>query len=158
LTTYILHHGGYDLKGLYSLEEYYAQNLGDYYQALTIGTSHNYYFGRAEADITPWVEYFCKGMADACEKVVEQMERVQGAPDQSRALRSLDAQQRKILLLFKESETITAQDVARLFDFQPRTARALCLKLIKAGFLVPVTLAKKSRKYALNERYAHLID
>ena len=27
LTTLILHLGGYDLKGLYSLEEYYAQKL-----------------------------------------------------------------------------------------------------------------------------------
>jgi Fic family protein len=31
LTTLILHLGGYDLKGLYSLEEYYARNLGAYY-------------------------------------------------------------------------------------------------------------------------------
>jgi Fic family protein len=37
LTTLILHLGGYDLKGLYSLEEYYARNLGDYYKALTVG-------------------------------------------------------------------------------------------------------------------------
>ena len=41
LTTLILHLGGYDLKGLYSLEEYYARNLADYYEALTIGPSHN---------------------------------------------------------------------------------------------------------------------
>lgn len=159
LTSYLLHYGGYDLKGLYSLEEYYAQNLGDYYQALTIGPSHNYYLGRAEADITPWIEYFCKGMADACEKVVQQMERAQqqGASDQSRVLRSLDAQQRKVLELFKESETITTHDVAQLFGFKPRTARSLCQKLVDAGFLIPVTLAKKSRKYALNERYAHLV-
>ena len=27
LTTLILHRGGYDLKGLYSLEEYYARDL-----------------------------------------------------------------------------------------------------------------------------------
>lgn len=160
LTTYLLHHGGYDLKGLYSLEEYYAQNLGDYYQALTIGPSHNYYLGRAQADITPWVDYFCKGMADACEKVVQQMEKAQqqGVPDQSRTLRSLDAQQRKLLELFKESETITTHDVAQLFGFKPRTARLLCQKLVDAKFLTPVTLAKKSRKYALNERYAHLLE
>src|SRR5215510_12007716 len=69
LTTLILHLGGYDLKGLYSLEEYYARNLGAYYKALTIGSSHNYYDGRANADITPWVEYFCDGIADSFESV-----------------------------------------------------------------------------------------
>jgi len=56
LATIILHRGGYDLKGLYSLEEYYAKNLSAYYDALSIGASHNYYFGRAEADITSWLK------------------------------------------------------------------------------------------------------
>jgi Fic family protein len=41
LTTLILHLGGYDLKGLYSLEEYYARNLNAYYKAINIGKSHN---------------------------------------------------------------------------------------------------------------------
>src|SRR3989339_627760 len=37
LTTLVLHIGGYDLKGIYSLEEYYSQNLQAYYNALSIG-------------------------------------------------------------------------------------------------------------------------
>src|SRR6185369_13798995 len=69
LTTLILHLGGYDLKGLYSLEEYYARDLGAYYKALTVGPSHNYYEGRAKADITEWVEYFCEGVALSFESV-----------------------------------------------------------------------------------------
>jgi Fic family protein len=44
LTTLVLHLGGYGLKGLYALEEYYARDLGAYYEALTIGSSHNYYW------------------------------------------------------------------------------------------------------------------
>jgi len=39
LTTLILHLGGYDLKGLYSLETYFARNLRAYYAALTVGPS-----------------------------------------------------------------------------------------------------------------------
>src|SRR2546423_10694502 len=69
LTTLILHRGGYDLKGLYALEEYYGRNLKDYYQALTVGASHNYYMGRAAADITQWVAYFIQGMAASFDKV-----------------------------------------------------------------------------------------
>lgn len=42
LTTLILHLGGYDLKGLYSLEEYYARNLSEYYEALSIGPTMYY--------------------------------------------------------------------------------------------------------------------
>src|SRR5437016_3762298 len=69
LTTLILHLGGYDLKGLYSLEEYYARDLAAYYDALTVGPSHNYYLGRAHADVTKWIDYFCEGMADSFEAV-----------------------------------------------------------------------------------------
>lgn len=60
LTTLILHPGGYGLKGLYALDEYYARDLKGYYEALTLGPSHNYYMGRVEADITPWVAYSSK--------------------------------------------------------------------------------------------------
>jgi Fic family protein len=92
LTTLILHLGGYDLKGLYSLEEYYAKNLLGYYRAITVGPSHNYYFGRAESDITEWVEYFIEGMAFAFEKVVSQMiaSNGKGEKDHSELMRSLD--------------------------------------------------------------------
>ncbi|MHC5539726.1 Fic family protein, partial [Singulisphaera rosea] len=69
LATLILHRGGYALKGLYSLEEYYARNLSAYYRALAVGPSHNYYEGRAEADITAWVEYFCAGVAESFDNV-----------------------------------------------------------------------------------------
>ncbi|MFM7592419.1 MAG: Fic family protein, partial [Isosphaeraceae bacterium] len=62
LTTLILHLGGYDLKGLYSLEAYYARNLAAYYQALAVGPSHNYYMGRESADLTGWLDYFIQRM------------------------------------------------------------------------------------------------
>ena len=45
LTNLILHKSGDGLKGICSLEEYYASKLQHYYDALTIGESHNYYFG-----------------------------------------------------------------------------------------------------------------
>lgn len=72
LATYILHKSGYGLKGIYELEEYYAKDLAGYYNALTIGPSHNYYLGREEADISAWVEYFCKGMKRSFEDVKKQ--------------------------------------------------------------------------------------
>lgn len=75
LTAFVLQEGGYWLKGSYSLEQYYALHLGDYYQALAIGQTHNYYDGRAEADITPWVEFFCEGMAVACENAVKRAQK-----------------------------------------------------------------------------------
>ena len=58
LTGLILHRCGYGLKGLYSLEEYYARNLSGYYAALTVGPGHNYHSGRAQADVSGFVAYF----------------------------------------------------------------------------------------------------
>jgi len=161
LATMILHIDGYDLKGFYSLEEYYGRNLPEYYKALTIGPSHNYYLGRAEADITSWVEYFCLGMADAFEYVYRQAKSESASKrhaDDSVSLRHLDARQRKVLGLFQKSDVITAQNVAQLFGIQPRTARVLCQKWLQAGFIVVADPAKKSRKYRLAEKYEGLSD
>ena len=65
LTTLLLHRAGYGLKGIYSLEEYYARDLGACYAALTVSPSHNYYMGRVAADLSGWIEYFCLGVADS---------------------------------------------------------------------------------------------
>jgi Fic family protein len=149
LTTLILHLGGYDLKGLYSLEEYYARALGAYYEALTVGPSHNYYLGRAEADITRWVEYFCRGMAESFESVRNRAAEAAGSVDASPWLRKLDPRQRKVLELFRERDTITSHDVERLFTISQRTARLLLKQWADAGFLVIADPSKKGRKYAL---------
>jgi Fic family protein len=158
LTTLILYLGGYDLKGLYSLEEYYALRLSAYYEAISVGDSHNYYLGRAEADITKWIEYFVEGMAISCEKVLQQMMSadLQGSSDQSALLRTLDPRQRKALELFREFETITARQVGQLFGFQPRTSAQLCHTWVEKGFLEIANFSNKNRAYRLSKLYENL--
>lgn len=153
LATLILHRGGYDLKGLYSLEEYYARDLPAYYNALSRGGSHNYYYGGAEADITPWVEYFTEGMLDAFEhvKLRAYEASLQGAEDRSSRLRNLSPRQRKILTLFETRETITSKEVANLFRFGDRSARSFCRSLVEEGILVIFNSANKTRSYRLAE-------
>ena len=160
LTTLILRLEGYDLKGIYALEEYYARNLKAYYAALTVGLSHNYYLGRAEADITAWVAYFIEGMATSFEKVRDQalQEAKTGVKDQSRLLRDLDSKQRKALTLFQKSREIAAKDVASLFGYKPRSAALLCQRWVEQGFLETTDPARKSRRYQLGNAYAALVD
>lgn len=69
LTEIVLHLGGYGMNWLYSLEEYYVHNRGAYYEAISVGEHHNYYYGRREADISKWLEFFLEGMATSAEKV-----------------------------------------------------------------------------------------
>lgn len=150
LTTLILHKNGYDLKGIYSLEEYYAKDLKGYYEAITIGPSHNYYLGRAESDITKWIEYFILGVKQSFENVYNKAKAETGAKDLAPVLRALDIKQRKILDLFENQKTITSNDVAIFFNFSPRTARKLLQDWSDEGFLTVVDPSKKSRKYQLN--------
>lgn len=160
LTTLVLHLGGYDLKGLYSLEEYYARNLGAYYDAISIGDSHNYYLGRAEADITKWIEYFIEGMANSFENVLKRMAEAdrEGQIDHSALLRKLDARQRKVIELFQEFETITSSQIGELFGFKPRTSAQICANWVKEGFLEVRDSSKKGRKYSLSQKYLELIS
>jgi len=158
LTTLILHRGGYDLKGLYSLEEYYARDLSAYYQALAVGPSHNYYEGRAEADITAWVDYFCAGMADSFESVRRRAREAadRGMRDDSAALRRLDPRQRRALELFRRSVVITSRDVEALFGVSQRTARNILSSWVSGGFVLVVDPARKSRSYRLSPDYEGL--
>ena len=151
LTTLILHLGNYDLKGLYSLEEYYARDLRAYYEAITIGPSHNYYEGRAKSEITKWIDYFCLGMADSFENVRKRAQGAadSGADDESSRLRKLDPRQRRALALFEKSDAITSRDVETLFTISQRTARNLLSRWVEDGFVVVLDPAKKSRKYGL---------
>lgn len=158
LTTLILHLGGYDLKGLYSLEEYYARNLAAYYEAISIGESHNYYLGRAEADITKWIEYFVEGMAGSFENVLKRMveANASGSPDQSTLIKKLDPRQRKALELFQEFDIVTSRQIGNLFGFKPRTSASLCACWVENGFLEIVDPSNRGRKYRLSKRYEDL--
>jgi Fic family protein len=152
LTTLVLHKNGYDLKGIYSLEEYYARNLQAYYDAISYGEHHNYYFGRNEADITPWIEYFVFGMLNSFEHVKRAAEAESGK-DKAAILRSLSPKQRKILTLFEDSDTITSKDVEKLFGFSSRSSRLLCGQMVGEGFLIVANPSDKARQYRLAAIY-----
>lgn len=158
LVNWILHLGGYGLKGIYSLEEYYARDLQAYYDAVAVGPSHNYYEGRAQADITAWLEYFAQGMVEAFAKVEEKATEAESRweTDKTPALRRLDPRQRKALTLFTRQQAITSHDLAALFSFAPRTARLLLQKWTKEGFLEMANRSKKARKYKLAPEFEKL--
>lgn len=159
MTNYIMRKFGYGLKGIYSLEEYYAKNLKDYYQALATHPHHNYYYGRHEADLTSWVEYFIKGVATAFENINIKAEEQQniGIKDISPALRKLDIKQRKILELFVEFEEITSNQAGEYLNLSSQSARLLLNKWVDVGFLIMANKARKNRTYGLSKEYEELL-
>ena len=158
LTRLLLHRHGWRLWELYCLEEYYVCNLPDYYRNLAVGESHNYYMGRAEADISGWLEYFCRGMASSLASAHARLVADCQATDGSRQLlRRLDQRARQVLELFTEDEYVTTRQIAELLDIHPRTALNQCGKWVKDCFLVRHGEATKSRRYSLAKRWQKLL-
>lgn len=161
LTTWILYQGGYDLGKFYALEEFYAQNLQSYYDALVTHPHHNYYFGRNEAVITPWLEYFLEGMAEVFERVAEQIRRdmIEDDFDQEALalIRHLDHRARRVLGLFRTQELIKSSDAASLLGISVRHTRDLLTGWVTDGWLEIADPSKRGRKYRLAEKYHILL-
>ncbi|MCW2938503.1 MAG: hypothetical protein JWN00_1488 [Actinomycetia bacterium] len=162
LTTLVLHRAGYGLKGIYSLDEHYARNLDAYYTALTVGPSRNYYMGRAEADVTGFVDFFCGSMADALGAVRARAAEVRSAGpegrDDSAVLRQLDPRCRILLELFRDRRTVTTAEMAAHLSLSPRTVTTLAPRWIADGFLEVDDPSRKSRSYKLSPAYERLVS
>ncbi len=162
LASWILYQSGYDLGKFYALEEFYAQDLQGYYAALVTHPHHNYYFGRQEADITPWLEYFLRGMAVIFERVAVEVARQSTAGREDaeiiELLRPLDHRARRVLGLFAQQALIQASEVANLLAISPRQARSLLSEWVAQGWLLCADPSRRGRKYGLAETYQGLVD
>ena len=159
LATFILHKGGYGLGGFFSLEEHYAKDLRGYYQALAVHPHHNYYFGRSDADLTPWLEYFIFTLADVFEAVRLKAQKCaeNGIPAEPEALRRLDHRARRVLSLFAKKEVVTTYEVAEELGLSERMARNLLRSWVDEGWLQVTKPSRRARAYSLSEKYRQYI-
>ena len=159
LATFILHKGGYGLNGFFSLEEHHARDLPGYYQALTTHPHHNYYFGRSEADLTPWLEYFISTLAAVFEAVrlTAQKCAFEGRQAEPEELRRLDHRARVVLGLFAAKETLTAPQVAAELGLSERMARNLLTDWVRDGWLEVADPSRRARSYSLSAKYRQYI-
>lgn len=159
LATLILYRHGYDLGRFYSLEEEYVQDLSAYYAALQAYPHHNYYEGRAEADLTGWLTYFTHSMTAVFQRVADKV-RTQAerpATPEPPELRRLDRRARLVLGLFTRQETVTNAEIARRLGLSPRTARDLIAGWLQDGWLQVADPSRKSRRYRLSAKYRRFI-
>lgn len=159
LATFVLHKGGYGLNGYFSLEEHHARDLAAYYRSLAVHPHHNYYEGRADADLTTWLEYFMGVVASVFTAAKTEALRLgtTGAPVEPAELRSLDHRARTVLALFAKHNTITASLVAAALGVSQRTARYLLQGWTADGWLVVADPARRSRSYQLSTVYRQFI-
>jgi Fic family protein len=160
LATLILHRAGLGLRGFYSLEEYHARDITTYYDQLSTHPHHNYYEGREDVDLTPWVEYFTGAVARvftiaADEAIRASRRRVPAEPE---PIRELDARARRVLALFTRVDSITAADVSKILPVSDRTVRNHLAQWVEAGFLVVQNPSNRGRKYGLSEVYRQYVS
>ncbi|WP_052300542.1 Fic family protein [Kyrpidia tusciae] len=160
LATYLLRQHDLWLKGLFVLESYYDRNLEGYYKNLQMGLPHNYYFGRNDADLTPWLDFFIEGLAEVFREAAELVRRkslsfMAVEPD---LLRRLDPSQRVVFaqMAFR-TPVLTTSDLAKLLNLRDRTVRERLKRWIAEGFLRPRDEhAKRIRSLVLTEGYEEL--
>ena len=159
LATWILYRGEYDLGRFYALEEFYAQDLEGYYAALVTDPHHNYYDGRAKAEITVWLSYFLRGMANVFERVAVEVrsQATELNEQEEKLLRKLDRRARIVLGLFARQDEITAPDVARALGLSERQGRELVAAWVKQGWLEISAASRKGRRYRLSAEYRRFI-
>ena len=159
LATFILHRGGYGLSGYFSLEEHHARDLAGYYRALVTHPHHNYYEGRAEADLTRWLAYFVQVLARVFRLAQEEALRLAGRPlpPEPEAVRQLDHRARIVLGLFKQTDHITTKEVAQALGLSDRMTRNLMQNWVNAGFLEVAEPSRRKRAYRLSAIYRQYI-
>lgn len=157
LTSFLMRKYGYGLKDIYSLEEYYANDLAGYYSALATHPHHNYYEGRETADLTGWIEYFVRGVADVFERIQVRTQTTNSRKDFSEEMRQLDVTQRKILELFTEFQEVSSMQIAEYLGMSQQSARLLANRWVDDGFMIITNYSRKARKYRLAERFEKLV-
>lgn len=75
LATMVLFARGYDIKKFFSLEEYFDRDAPKYYKTLQT-VSNQKVSALSELDLTPWLEYFCEGLAEELSRVKERVQKL----------------------------------------------------------------------------------
>ncbi len=108
----ILYAEGYDIKKLFSIEEYFDRDIDGYYRALLSVQQSQ------KQDMTYWLEYFCFGMAIELDRVKAQVQKLSQDAKLKNSLGgvqiALSERQIAILELLQEKRSVTTNDIVRI--------------------------------------------
>ena len=155
IPTYILKAYGYDLKGFYVMEEFYDKNINEYYNSLQMGLNHNFYFGRNNADITEWLEYFVSIMADTFEIVGNRVKEIyNNSKEEINIIDTLDKRERWVANYLINNGKVKSKDISNHFKINLDTANNWIKKWIEKGFLKRFDDKQiRNVDYILTEKY-----
>lgn len=152
VATLIMFLDGYDIRRFFSLEEYFDENPMDYYVTLQ-AVSNQLVLDTHERDLTPWLEYFVKGVAIELNRVKEKVKRVSTDTHIKNRLGAqveLNERQMMIMEFLHRHGSMQNKDFRKIFpDFSDDTVLREMKFLKKKGLIKKVGGTKKA-KYVLS--------
>ena len=121
-----------------------------------MGLHHNFYFGRNEADITEWLEYFISTMATTFELVGNRVKEIyENSKEEINVLDTLDKRERWVANYINTNNKIKAKDIANHFKINLDTANNWIKKWIENDFLERYNDKQiRNIDYVLTAKYA----
>lgn len=142
MATWSLYRDAFDINKYFSLEEYYDQNPKAYYNALDSAN---------DGDLTGWLNYFCRGVAEELQLVKEKVQEI--SKDRRFKTKvgqvSLNDRQIKIISIMEENSEFTNPDFAKYF---PKVSDDTILRDLKDLIDKKVIIKKgktKASKYVM---------
>lgn len=151
VATLVMFLDGYDIRKLFSLEEYFDSDPLNYYTTLQM-VSNQLVMDTRERDLTPWLEYFVEGVAIELNKVKERVQRISTdarVKDKLGEQVVLNERQMMIMEFLHRHKQMQNKDFRKIFpDYSDDTVLRE-IKFLKAKGLVKKSGGTKNAVYVL---------
>lgn len=151
VATLVMFLDGYDIRKLFSLEEYFDSDPLNYYTTLQT-VSNQLVMDTRERDLTPWLEYFVEGVAIELNKVKERVQRISTdarVKDKLGEQVVLNERQMMIMEFLHRHKQMQNKDFRKIFpDYSDDTVLRE-IKFLKAKGLVKKSGGTKNAVYVL---------
>lgn len=153
MSGYILDLNGYGFNGIGSLEEYFAYDVDEYYNAIQMGLPALYYSGRCDppkAEI--WINYFLRMVLLYSNKVCEISENsVTNNVEVGVSYLKGKEKELLVLLIKKYKREFTPIEISQDLGVTNKTVINRLAVLVKNGFVVPILVKERIRSYKLSD-------
>lgn len=147
VATLVMFLDGYDIRKFFALEEYFDQNPMDYYVTLQ-AVSNQRVLDTHDRDLTPWLEYFVKGVAIELNTVKERVKRISAdarVKDKLGEQVELNERQMMIMEYLHRYKQMQNKDFRKIFpDFSDDTVLREIRFLKKKGLIKKIGGTKKA--------------
>lgn len=145
--TLVLFAEDYDIRKFFSLEEYFDKDATSYYQALQDVSSQSK--DLSKRDLTPWLNYFTKGLAIELTRIKEKVKRLSVDLKLKGKIGKqipLNERQMKMVEYLEENNSVTMSEARKLIPNYSEDTLLRDLKyLMKKGILKKIGKTKAAR-------------